>query len=330
MMGPLVSVIVPVFNVEKYLSKCLNSLVNQTLSEIEIIVVNDGSTDKSQTIIDDFARRYPQKIFSFIKENGGLSDARNFGLQYANADFIGFIDSDDFVEQEMYKLMLEKAISCNADIVVCDILYEWEKSNTSRLMSGLRRLNGVDVKKDAMLSPLFAWNKLYHKKFFKQYNLRYPIGLWYEDIPVTLPIFAFADKIAYVEIPLVHYLQRDSSIMGARSSRKMRDIFVIMTQVSDYFNDKGLMNKYHSEVEYLFIEQLLIYGGFRFIRSDIPNELMNEALELTYALFPKWKKNLYIKTLGFKNRMYVRTLNKFSYRLYRVLIRTIDLLKGRS
>ena len=95
MMKPLVSVIVPVFNVEKYLSKCLNSLVNQTLSEIEIIVVNDGSTDKSQTIIDDFARRYPQKIFSFIKENGGLSDARNFGLQYANADFIGFIDSDD-------------------------------------------------------------------------------------------------------------------------------------------------------------------------------------------------------------------------------------------
>lgn len=92
-----VSVIVPVYNVELYLEKCLLSLVKQTLDEIEIIIVNDGSKDGSQKIIDDFSTKYPNKIKSFTKENGGLSDARNFGLDHASGDFIGFVDSDDYV-----------------------------------------------------------------------------------------------------------------------------------------------------------------------------------------------------------------------------------------
>ena len=100
-----ISVIVPVYNVENYLEKCLNSLVNQTLEEIEILVINDGSTDGSQKIIDDFQRKFPQKIKAFSKENGGLSDARNFGIDRATGEFLAFVDSDNSVSEVMMEEM---------------------------------------------------------------------------------------------------------------------------------------------------------------------------------------------------------------------------------
>ena len=98
-----VSVIVPVYNVEKYLEKCLESLVNQTLKSIQIIIVNDGSSDNSQEIIDKYAKQYPNKIFSYIKENGGLGDARNYGLNYAEGEYISFVDADDWVDEKMFE-----------------------------------------------------------------------------------------------------------------------------------------------------------------------------------------------------------------------------------
>ena len=122
-MNPKVSVIVPVYNVEKYLAKCLDSLVIQTLEDIEIIVVNDGTKDNSQLIINQYVKNYPDKVFSYIKKNGGLGDARNYGLQYANAEYIGFVDSDDYVSPHMYEKLYKKAISDNSDLVLCDIEY---------------------------------------------------------------------------------------------------------------------------------------------------------------------------------------------------------------
>ncbi len=100
-----VSVIVPVYNVENYITKCLESLVSQTLQDMEIIIVNDGSTDNSQQIIDNFVKKYPEKIKAFIKDNGGLSDARNFGIDRAIGEFIGFVDSDDYVTPTMFEQM---------------------------------------------------------------------------------------------------------------------------------------------------------------------------------------------------------------------------------
>ena len=123
-----VSVIVPVYNVEKYLEKCLDSLVNQTLKEIEIIIVNDGSPDNSHKIIDKYTKKY-KNIKAYLKENGGLSDARNYGLKKASGEYIAFLDSDDFVKEDMYQKMYEKAKSGNFDMIVCDLNYKSENSS---------------------------------------------------------------------------------------------------------------------------------------------------------------------------------------------------------
>ena len=114
---PKVSVIVPVYNVEKYIDKCLKSLVNQTLSDIEIIVVNDGSTDNSETIIKQYLEKYQNKIKYVIKQNGGLSDARNYGMKFATGEYIAFLDSDDYVDNTIYEKMYNKATEEQCDFV---------------------------------------------------------------------------------------------------------------------------------------------------------------------------------------------------------------------
>ena len=114
-----VSIVVPVYNVENYLAKCLDSLVNQTLKDIEVIVVNDGSPDNSQKIIDKYVKKYPKLVKSFIKENGGQGSARNFGLEYAKGEYIAYVDSDDYVETNMFEEMYNIASKENSDIVIC-------------------------------------------------------------------------------------------------------------------------------------------------------------------------------------------------------------------
>ena len=126
---PKVSVVVPVYNVDKYLERCLDSLVYQTLKDIEIVIVNDGSTDKSAEIIKKYVQSYPNKVFAFEKENGGLSDARNFGIKKCHGNYIGFVDSDDYVSLDMFKKLYEKAISKDFDITVCDVRLVWKNKS---------------------------------------------------------------------------------------------------------------------------------------------------------------------------------------------------------
>lgn len=307
-MNPKVSIIVPVYNVEKYLTKCLDSLVNQTLESIEIIVVNDGSPDNSQLIINEFVKQYPNKVFSYTKSNGGLSDSRNFGLSKSKGEYIGFIDSDDWVELNMYEELYSNAIKEQSDLVICDLEYFWEESDVAQIMLGYKTILNKPIKKSVMLSPLFAWNKLYHRSLFDKQGLKYPLDLWYEDIPVTLPIFANSNKITYVNKTLVHYRQRSTSIMGSRNSTKLKDIFTVLEMVRDYFGENKILEEYIDEIEYLYIEHLILYGGFRFMRSNDGIKLMKLAFETINYQFPKWRRNPYISSLKTSYRIYLRLI----------------------
>lgn len=315
------SVIVPVYNVEKYLHRCLESLVNQTLDSIEILVVNDGSTDNSQIIIDNFVAKYPAKIQGFVKPNGGLSDARNFGIPMAQGDYIGFIDSDDFVEPNLYKDMIDKAISTQADVVICDFFYEWEDSPKRIISKGLKHVQGLNNQKRAFLSPLFAWNKIYKRTLFESLDVKYPFGLWYEDIPVTLPIFAKASSIEYVEKTLIHYMQRTTSIMGSKNSDRFKEIFEILRRTYEYFDEHQLIESFHKELEYVFIEQLMLYGSFRFIRSTQSSVLLDMANQMIMTYFPKWKNNPYIRLLNIKYQIYLYMYGPYLIKILGPLIK---------
>ena len=307
----LLSVIVPVYNVEKYLDKCLDSLVNQTLEDIEIIVVNDGTKDNSQTIIDRYVDKYPEKVRSFIKENGGLSDARNFGFQYASGKYLTFLDSDDYVDNDYYEVMLKKAIDEDLDLVVSDIQYYWEDgSRDPFIKEGLNNKANSDISKALFLSPLSVCNKLFKRELFESLNLRFYKNLWYEDIPVALMYFANCNKVGYNTTSRYHYLQRSTSILGSDYSPKMYDIFTIFDRVIEEFKKRDLYTKYHDELEYLLIEHFMLYGAFRFLRTDHYNELMPKAFDYVRNEFPDYYKNKYINLTGIKNRFFLSTNNK--------------------
>lgn len=310
-MSVSVSVIVPVYNVEKYLDECLSSLVNQTLSELEIIVVNDGTKDNSQSIIDHYVKQYPNKVVSLIKENGGLGDARNYGIPYAKGEYIGFVDSDDIVHLEMVEKMFNKAKLEDSDLVLCDLEYFYETSKEKMVKEGLVQIENIDVNKTVFLSPLFAWNKLYRRSLFIESGLKYPVGLWYEDIPVTVPFFTLAKKISYVHETLIYYRQRSTSIMGSVDSPKVKDIFDIMHLCLTYFKDHNLLETYHDELEFLFLEHLMLNGGFRFLLSHKYKDYLAFSIDTLDSNFPHWRNNKYLFTLPRRYQIYIKYMHSF-------------------
>ena len=313
------SVIIPAYNISHYVGECLDSLVHQTYKDMEIIVVDDGCTDNTCSIVEEYVSKYPQ-VSLLHKKNGGLSDARNFGIPYAKGEYIAFLDSDDFVDVTLYEKMMHK-IDEGHDVVVCDITYFYEDKSKNFIMQGLSPWDIKDIRKRAMVSPMFAWNKVYKASFFQEKGYRYPLGLWYEDIPVTLPIFASCESIGWVNEPLIYYRQREGSIMSETKTPRLKEIFTIMEMVRTTFKKEGWYDTYKDELEYLHVEHLRLYGMFRFIRSNLWEELYDLSETCMKENYPNWKKNAYLHFHNFKNRMFLKFYSKNTAFVFHKLIK---------
>lgn len=234
-----VTVIVPVYNTRDYLEKCLDSLINQTLAEIEIIVVNDGSTDDSQQIIDRYTEKYNQ-IKSFIKENGGLSDARNFGIDRATGEYIGFVDSDDFVSAEMLENMYKKAIEHRAEIVLCDLEKVDHDGKVFRDLPQSPQLpEKIELEKDFTLfgeMSCFACNKIFHRELFK--NHRFRKGIHFEDVELIPQLVLESKIISKINQPFYKYFERQQSISRTHNERGL-DMFVAVNSVKEAFESSS-------------------------------------------------------------------------------------------
>ncbi|HAP95912.1 MULTISPECIES: glycosyltransferase [Epilithonimonas] len=238
-----VSVIVPVYNVELYLEKCLLSLVNQTLQDIEIIVVNDGSRDHSQQIIEKFQQEHPQKIFAYTKENGGLSDARNFGLDCAKGKYIGFVDSDDYVSETMFEDMMNIAEKHQAEITICNLQKVDERGNVTQKLTQLPGFpekiileNNMSVFSDI---SYFACNKLFRRELFN--NRRFKKGIHFEDIELIPQLVLESKVIGFTPAYHYQYLERSQSISKTHTLKGL-DILNAVKTVSLKFDE----SRYHS------------------------------------------------------------------------------------
>ena len=290
MMLKKISVIVPVYNVEKYLEKCLDSLVKQSLKDIEIIVVNDGSPDNSQVIINKFVKKY-KNVTSYKKENGGLSDARNYGLKYASGEYIAFIDSDDYIDGFMLEKMYKKAKGENLDIVVCDTV---EVYGDKQILKKSNLHYSVDDIKNYIIAPPMACCRIYRKNLFD--NVEFKKGIFYEDLNLTPTLVKYTDKIGFIEEGLYYYVQRNNSIMKQNKfSDKLLDIFKVLDN-----NKNNLYDNYPDEVEYLYITHLLRSASLRFVDFDNSNELLNKIVNIMKIDFPKYRKNTYYKKSSIK------------------------------
>ena len=315
---PKVSVIVPVYNVENYIEKCLDSLVNQTLKDIEIIVVNDGSTDGSKEKIQKYLQKY-DNIKYLEKENGGLSDARNFGMPQAMGEYMAFLDSDDYVEPSIYEKMYKVAIEENSDMVECDFL--WEYPNKVRLDTGKIYNNKKEM---IEFARVVAWNKLIRREILEQTKIEFPFGLRYEDVEFFYKLVPYLNKVSFVKEGLVHYVQRNTSIANTQNIRT-KEIFTVFDNILNYYKDNNLYDEYKDELEYSYIRILLCSSLKRMCKIDDKTE-RKLALEETWnninSNFPNWRKNTILKKKSFKN-VYIRSCNKFTYKVFCFLLSLI-------
>lgn len=307
-----VSVIVPVYQTELYLKKCLDSLVNQTLHEMEILVINDGSNDNSQKIIDEYAERYP-KIQSYIKENGGLSDARNYGINHAKGEYIAFVDSDDYVEPNMMSCMVEQAINEQLDVVVCDTFMDY--SDYSYVLKADLGYTNNPIGSYIMCYPN-APARLIKKTIMEK--LQFKQGIWYEDLQLmpTLPLYT--SHIGFSHRALYHYVQRENSIMNQKAFKeKYNDIFTVLDDVYSAYQTAGLLPKYEKEIEYLFIIQLQRSAVLRFcnIEHNDAKKCLNRIDKMMEQRFPAWRQNPYLKQSSWKFKLICLLGSLHCYRL---------------
>ena len=242
-----VSVIIPVYNTEDYLRECIESLVNQTLREIEILIVNDGSTDSSLEIMKEFKNKYTNIIKIFDKVNGGQASARNYALPFAQGEYLGFVDSDDWVDSTMYEEMYEKAEKEDADIVICDMVDHFPDRTVCYPSSRFENKFKVTPS---------ACNKLFKRSLVKEDV--FPVGLWYEDFEFTTMQLMKTECISVIHKGLYHCHCREVSTMYNNNSEKNQDILVVLEHLVEYVEKNGWYEKYKNVLEYLYIDHVLI------------------------------------------------------------------------
>ena len=256
---PKISIIVPVYNVEKYLEKCIDSILNQTFKDFELILVDDGSTDNSGNICDEY-RKKDRRIKVIHKSNGGLSSARNAGLDIALGKFIAFVDSDDYIHHQMYEIMYSFIKNENADLCICnyeivDDYYNIKKNNIEiqsnmdiEVYNSIESLEKIYSSKG--LEFVVAWSKLYDRSLFD--DLRFEEGRIHEDEFIVHKILYNSIKTIYCPYKFYYYFQRDDSIMKSRTKITKIDYIDALSDRINFFNGKNLINL-KNKTEYIYI-----------------------------------------------------------------------------
>ncbi len=316
-MRPKVSVIVPIYNVEGYLSRCIESIINQTLSDIEIILVNDGSTDNSEKIIKKYAKK-DKRIVALKQENGGVASAKNLGVKNATGEFIGFVDSDDWIDNSMFEKMYNCAKRENSDVVICDFYKYFDDGKMTPIQT--MPLVSVNIKKDFIMAPCCSWNKLYKRGLLKDNS--FPNGLIYEDLAVTPLLVNKIDKISYINECLYYYFIRCESIMNkTKFKSNFYDILKVGNLITDKVNKDKSYKLYYFEYEYLIIDNLLRDTYFRLKEIEGSYPLLNDIVQFIKDNYPNFMKNKYIKKMGIKYQLITYLIYKKKYRLLKIISR---------
>ena len=286
-----ISVIVPVYNVEEYLRKCLDSLVNQTLKDIEIIVVNDGSPDNSNDIILEYANQYPN-VKAFKKDNSGLSDTRNYGIKHAKGEYITFVDSDDWVKLDMYEKLYNKAKEKDYDIVTSDINYVYPDHN--EIIYTDPKKDTTDIRRVFINLYPTVCTKIFKRELFIKNKLEFKSGVWYEDVEMMYRLLPLINSIGVVHEDFYQYLQREKSITSTISP-KIYDYINNFNGLIDYYKENNYYEKYYKELEYAyvryayatFIKTCLGYAKSEYLKA------VDVAIKNVHEHFPKYRRNKY-------------------------------------
>jgi hypothetical protein len=321
-----ISIIVPVYNNEKHLERCLDSIVNQTYKNIEIIIVNDGSTDNSQNIIDRYQSKYSNIIKTFKQENKGVSSARKLGIKNSTGKYIGFVDSDDYIDSDMYEKLYNSIKKNKTLISFCDIYLHPINSKLIKVSSRKFKDEILDLKRNKNLLPqlhITLWDKLYDKNIIHYLDSDLRCN---EDIATLSYLCAKVGKVSYVSETYYHCVLNPKglsntllySLSNTPSADSVRRVVMSLNELTKKFKDDNLFDEYKEEIESIYIRNIVqkIYGVLRNVKDKkMKKELVNCLIAILDRLSKDWRENKY-----YKNRFKEFEFNNYiwlSYMLFK-------------
>lgn len=304
-----ISFIIPVYNREKTILKCINSILNQSLKDIEIIIINDGSIDNSEKII----KKIKDKRIKYFKwDNHGIGASRNKGIELSNGEYLSFVDSDDYISKDFSKKMYEKAIKEKSDIVVCNYnnFYKDGKINKGYIKE-FKRASLKENKNLLLDINLGPCNKIFKKELFDDKEMRFPENIKYEDVNLVTKLLKKANKISYEKSHL-SYFYIDNKSETTTMDERVFDIFIVLDNLRDTFKEK----EYKNILETLIVFKITTYTVQQRYQKDktIRNKFIDQAFNYLDKYVPNYKNNNY-----FKNRNIFKSIiekNKIITKIY--------------
>lgn len=306
------SIILPVYNVEEYLEECLESLVNQNYSQYEIIAVNDGSTDNSLKILKKYQKKYSKVLKVYDKENGGVSTARNYGIEKAKGQYLFFVDSDDYILPNTLTT-LDKYIEEKHDLIVFPFIAGPSKEESRPVKVFDTNIDNPHKKYiTGMPGPI---NKVCKKEIFIKNKILFPVGIYHEDLATMPKLALHASNIKFLDEPLYFYRERPNSATTNKEYRPFVDtVFKGLEQLRKYFNQQ-----YQEELEYLHIEHLLRSASIRYLGFKVCHNQLDKIIKTMKENYPNWYKNKYYKKESIKKKIMCHLLYKQQYKLISLL-----------
>ena len=309
-----ISIIVPIYNAEKYLNKCIDSIINQSKKELEIILINDGSTDNSETII----KKYNDKRIKYFKnKNQGIGKTRNFGIEKATGKYIMFLDSDDFLELNACEKMFEKAEKDKLDIVICDYYRYFDNGKKEKVKLPNFKNSSLKDNPNIICEHLSPWAKIYKTDLLKNNNIKFVENLKYEDAPFVIETLDCAKKIGKINLPLNYYVIHEQSETTVRDE-KVFDIIKIVDKIRKYAKNKSYLKQ---KIDKLTVRILTNYTIQQRMQEDkmVGMTFIDEAFAYLKKEVPDYKNNKYYENRSFIKRTIEKNklLTKIYVKLYK-------------
>ncbi len=285
MKNDLVSVIIPVYNVDKYLTQCIDSVINQTYKNIEIILIDDGSTDESGKICDEY-KKIDDRIIVIHKSNGGLSSARNEGIEKSRGEYIQFIDSDDYIDTDTIEIMYNVICKYNADVISYSHYILNNEHKICNCTGEIKQIDKIEAIKEIMLDDKirnYSWEKLWKRRLFN--NIKYPLGKKFEDLRTTPLVFEKAEKIVVYDIPKYYYRQRSDSIMGQQSNQLRIEYIKAVCEMNKYLKEKyphieKFLNYNIVNMTLNTYNDIAIFGMYELLKEELVRQIYYMSKEI--------------------------------------------------
>ena len=323
----MISIIIPVYNVKQYLSRSVEAVLANDTEDCELILVDDGSSDGSEKMCDDYAAAHPGLIRTIHQKNSGPGCARNTAIKAAKGEWFLFVDSDDRLAPDALSRLRAAMEREPADVYSFQFFKEPMEGEPVGQTSG-ETPAGISFKlsehPEFLLSQPSCWLRLWNRSVFENNGIEFPPVVWYEDIRTVTKLLAKAVKIVNLPDRLYYYLDRPGSIMNSSQLPRNRDIMPAFDDILTWFRENGLFEKYRDELCALTVQHVLLAASVRVCRIDRHSEVLRELYDFTEKAFPEWRKNPYSRRLPNGKKLALSLVRHRQYRLLAFLFK----LKG--